>query len=69
MFNMNSPIIQSLLRSQLKKLKKVKIEIRSKKDDSKNTYRIKDHNISVEGAYLTLEEINTGEISYMDVRL
>ena len=66
---MNSPIVQSLLKSQLKKLKKVKIEIRSEKNNSKNTYRIKDQKISPEGAYLTLEEINTGEISYMDVKL
>ena len=69
MFNMSSSIVQSLLKSQLKKLKKVKIEIKSEKSDSKNIYRIKDQNISPEGAYLTLEEVNTGEISYMDVKL
>ena len=61
--------MQSLLKSQLKKLKQVKIEMRSGKDNSKNCYRIKDHNIRSGEACFTLEDTNTGEISYMDVRL
>ncbi len=66
---MSSSMMQSLLKSQLKKLKKVKIEMRSGKDNSKNSYRIKDHSIDSQSACLTLENTETGEISYMDVKL
>lgn len=69
MFDINNPLLKGLLRSQLKNLKKVKIEIQSEKSNLKNSYRIKDQSISSGEACLVLEDTETGDISYLNVKL
>ena len=69
MFNMNNPLLQNFLRSQMKNLKKVKIEMKSEKSNSKNSYRVKDQSFNAGEACLTLEDTETGEICYLNVKI
>lgn len=61
MFNMNSAMLNNLMKSQFKKLKKVKVEFLCETSPSKKHYRIKDQSLLEQEACLILEEINTGE--------
>ena len=65
MFNMNSAMLNSLIKSQLKKLKKVKVEFSCEKTNSKKQYRIKDQNLQDQEALLVLEDQETGDISHL----
>ena len=69
MLGMNNKMLELLLKSQLKNLKKVKVELSSEKSQSKKLYRIKDQNIQSGDAGLTLEDTKTGEISYLRFKL
>ena len=69
MFNMNSAMLNSLMKSQLKKLKKVKVEFVCETNNFKKQYRITDHNLFEQGAYLILEELNTGEKAQLNFKL
>ena len=69
LLGMNNKMLELFLKSQLKNLKKVRVEWSSEKNQSKNLYRIKDQNIHSGEAYLTLEDIKTGEISHLHFKL
>ena len=59
MFGMNQKMMETMLKSQLGKLKKVRVEL--EKDGKKNLFKIIDQNINQGSATLFLKEQNSGE--------
>ncbi|MCY4321887.1 MAG: hypothetical protein OXC37_05775 [Bdellovibrionaceae bacterium] len=59
MFQMNQKMMETLLKSQLKNLKKVNVEI--EKNSGKKACKITDHKIQQGLATLYLKDIQTGE--------
>ena len=59
MFGMNQKMMESLLKSQMGKLKKVKVEI--ERGSEKSICKITDQNIQQGSATIYLKDTNTGE--------
>ena len=62
-------MLKGLIKTQLKTLKKVTVEMISEKDQSKSRHRIKDQDIQERSASLVLENLDTGEITQLNFKL
>ena len=67
MFGMNQKMMESLLKSQLSKIKKIQVEI--EKEDQKSSCQIIDQKIQQGLATLQLKDKQTGEIFKIHFRL
>lgn len=68
MFNMSSALLKNMLKTQIKTLKKMKVEMVPEKTQSKRTYRIKDQDIKSQEACLVLEDMETEEIIHLSFK-